>query len=353
MRLFKPLILASLIIVVALAASTNVQALEAFKHVETKSFEIGEAPQINIEALNGDVSYKGADGSSATVEIVFEIRAEDLAEADEIREQIALILDAEPGFLELRMDNTRDFYERLRDEYSREHNVSVGFHVTGPRGAEGLVASVSGDASVSDVRGPIEVSSVSGDARASDIQRAVRANSTSGDVDVLRAGDIVIAHSVSGEATVTGCGGDLDIESTSGEVVASDVKGTVSAESVSGDIDLRGVAHAVDAGSVSGSIRVENLDGEVTVSTTSGDIEIMTKTDSDVDLESLSGTVRVAVVPEGFGQVSLSASSGDIASDIPISVKRKTRGRLQGTLGTGTATLRVSTSSGDIVLNEL
>lgn len=353
MRFAKPLALASCLALAMVLATSDVQALEDFRHVESRTFEIGTTPQINIEALNGDVSYKGVDGTTASVEISFEIRAEDQAEADEIRAEIDLVLEGEPGFLDLRMEDTRDFYEWLRNEYSRRHNVSVGFSVTGPRGAEGLISSVSGDASVSGIAGPIEVSSVSGDASAIDVLRTVRANSVSGDVEVLRAGDVVIAESVSGNAHVGGCKGDLDVESTSGEVTVTDVEGAVSAESVSGDIDVRDVALGVNAESISGTIRIESLDGEVTASTTSGDIEITTRTKSDVDLESVSGTVTLAVDPEGFGQVSLSASSGDIESDIPISVKRKTRGRLQGTLGTGTAFLRVSTNSGDIVLTEL
>lgn len=353
MRFAKPLALASWFALALVLATSNVHALENFRHVESKSFEIGATPQINIEALNGDVSYTGADGSSATVEIVFNIRAEDQVEADEIRAKIELVLEGDTDILDLRMKNTRDFYEWLKDEYSRQHNVSVGFRVTGPHGAEGLVASVSGDASVSGISGPIEVSSVSGDASATDIQKTVRVNSVSGDVEVLRAGDVVIAESVSGSAHVAGCKGDLDIASTSGEVSGTDVQGAVSAETVSGEIDVRGVALGVNAESISGSIWIENQDGEVTASTTSGDIEIVTQTKSDVDLESLSGTVTLAVDPEGFGQVSLYASSGEIESDIPISVKRKTRGRLEGKLGNGTAFLRVTTNSGDIVLNEL
>ena len=80
---------------------------------------------------------------------------------------------------------------------------------------------------------------------------------------------------------------------------------------------------------------------------------MQTQSTGDVDLESLSGSVNLAFVPEAFGDVFLSAPSGGIESDLPIQVRRQFDGRLEGKLGSGTASLRVTTSSGDIILSEL
>ncbi len=342
----------ALVTLSALFASP-VTALETFKHVDTKSFDIGSTPNINIEAISGDVSFLGTEGGSATVEIVIEIRAKNAAEADEIRSHLNLIVEGESGYLDVRMTESRDFYNWLRDEYSRHHHVSVGFHVTGPRGADGTVSSVSGNAAVESAKGPIEVTSVSGDVLAIGIEQSVRASTTSGNVDVRRASGIVIAQSVSGDVTASECGGDLDIESTSGNVHAREVGGTVTAETVSGDIETLGIAGAVSAESVSGSVWIENREGSVQASTISGDIDVQTQTVGDVGLESLSGSVNLALEPQPFGEVYLSAPSGGIDSDLPIKIRRQSEGRLQGTLGSGTARLRVTTDSGDIVMSGL
>jgi len=328
-------------------------ALETFRHKETKTFDVGVSPTIDLESISGDVSYIGTEGTTATVEIVIEIQADDAAEAHEIRSHLELIVEGESGFLEARMADSRKFYEWLRDEYSRKHYVTVGFNVTGPRGAEGTAISVSGNASVEDMAGPVEVSSVSGNASAIDIEKAVQANSVSGNVDVREVGGRVIAGSVSGDVMVVGCQSDLDMESTSGNASAKDVDGSLTVETVSGDIDARAVAGSIDAESVSGSIWVENREGMVRASTTSGDIDVRTRSTGDVDLESSSGSVDLAVDPDGFGSVYLSASSGDVESDLPIKVRRQSDGHIEGTLGTGTARLRVTTNSGDIVVNEL
>jgi DUF4097 and DUF4098 domain-containing protein YvlB len=352
MRMTRALPWAAAIVALSLTAP-RAFALETFKHVETKTFEVGANPTLNIEAISGNASYTGTDATTASVEIVIEVRAKNTAEADEIRSHLELLVEGESGFLDARVDESRKFYDWLRDEYSRSHHVTVDFHVTGPRGAEGLVSSISGNADVESVTGPLEITSVSGDASAVGVAKSVRANSTSGNVDVRQAGGMVIAGSVSGDVLVSGCGGDLDIESTSGNVSARDVAGDLTAETTSGDIDGRGIAGGVDASSVSGSIWVENSAGTVRASTTSGDIEVLTRSTDDVELESLSGSVDLALEPEAFGDVYLSASSGGIESNLPIKVRRQSEGRLEGTLGTGTASLRVTTSSGDIVLNEL
>ncbi len=353
MRLTRSVTVGLGFVAATLIVAPSSNAFENYKHIDTREFDMGSTPHIDIQALSGNASYLGADVAVATVQIIYDIRAKDQFEADAIRERVELTLEGQQGFLELRMDNTRDFYRWLKDEYSREHGVSVSFKVTGPRGAEGIVESVSGNADVGNVAGPIEVSSVSGNTIAVDVTKSVTATSVSGNVEVERVGATVIAESVSGNVAISDCGSDLDVASTSGNVRVVNVKGAVSAETVSGDIDLRGVALGVDAESISGSIWIENLDGDVTAATTSGDIDIASKTDGDIDLESLSGSVSLAVVPGSFGRVTLAANSGDIETDIPITVKRQSRGRLEGTLGNGTALLRVSTSSGDITLSEL
>lgn len=353
MRMSRAAVWTVVCIIAMSVAARPAVALETFKHIDTKSFDIGPDPTINIEAISGDATYSGTESTTATVEVVVEVMAKDAAEADKIRSHLNLTLEGDHGLLDLRLADSRKFYEWLREEYSRKHNVTFSFHVTGPRGAEGVVSSISGNANVESVTGPMEVSSVSGNAAAVGIDKRVRANSTSGNVDVRHAGEFVYAESVSGDVTATDCAGDLDIESTSGDIIVREVAGNLTAESVSGDIDGRDIVGQVDAESVSGSIWIENLKGMVRASTTSGDIEVLTRSTGDVDLESLSGSVDLSVEPQAFGDVYLSAPSGGIESDLPIKIRRQTQGRLEGRLGDGTASLRVTTSSGDIVLTEL
>lgn len=354
MRMTKPLLTwAALAMATAAIAVSPAAALEEFKHSETETFELGSLPHIALEAISGDVVYKGRTGTTATVEVVYTIKAESATEADAIRSRMELLVEGVNGSLEARMVNSKQFYQWMRDEYSRNHSASVSFYVSGPSDAEGVIASVSGEARASNMAGPLSISSVSGDVVAVDVQKHLRVNSVSGQVDVQQAGGPVVATSVSGDVLVASCGGDLDIESVSGTVLATSVKGNVTAETVSGEIELKDVALGVDAQTVSGSVWIENHSGDVHVSSTSGYVTVLSRTDGNIEIESVSGSVELSVVPGNFGDVSLSVGSGEIETDTPLKVTRKTSRRLEGALGDGTARLRVSTSSGDIVLSEL
>ena len=54
-------------------------------------------------------------------------------------------------------------------------------------------------------------------------------------------------------------------------------------------------------------------------------------------------------VPESIGaEVDLETGSGDIDTDVPITIRAQARGELRGQIGNGTARIRVSTGSGGI-----
>lgn len=354
MRMTRPVLAgATLVLALLVGVTASARTLETFKHSETRTLDVGAAPHVVIEAISGDVSYRGQDGATAQIEVAIDVRAKTEAEAADIRAHLKLYIESENGFLDVRMEDTREFYEWLRDEYGRDYAATVSFHVTGPRGAEGTLSSVSGWVEATDLAGPVEATSVSGDVTVTGVQKTVRASSTSGNVDVRRAGAAVFAESVSGDVGVSDCGGDLDLESTSGSVKARGAGGTVTAQTVSGDIEVLEASLDVDAESISGMIWVETQDGEVRASTTSGDITISSPTDGDIDVQSVSGSVRLSIEPKAFGDVSLSSPSGEIDTAVPMQVSHKTRRRLEGRLGDGTAVLRVSTNSGDITISAL
>jgi DUF4097 and DUF4098 domain-containing protein YvlB len=54
-------------------------------------------------------------------------------------------------------------------------------------------------------------------------------------------------------------------------------------------------------------------------------------------------------VPESIGaEVNLETGSGDIDSDLPITIRGQSRGELRGTIGNGASRITVSTGSGGI-----
>lgn len=170
---------------------------------------------------------------------------------------------------------------------------------------------VSGDITVSNLKGEVVVRSVSGDVDASKMTRLMSAQATSGDVDLdecLVDGDIVSKS------------GDVDIRN-------STVRGMI--KSYSGDVSvLNAVLNDADVLSFSGNVSLEGVKVQsgARLKTTSGDVRAeLDQHDVMVDVETRSGEASVRGpgvdvevqrqrIPVGLATVELSVrtGSGDI-----------------------------------------
>jgi len=335
-----------------LASATNVFALENHKFTETATIEIGDAPDVSIETLSGDIKYTGVEGMSARVTALVEVRADSEEEAQRIREGLEVRMEGETGLLDLYLKHDKDYYEWIRDEFGSGRWISVSFTVEGPRGAAGELTSVSGGVMLRNTTGGIHVSTVSGDVDVANVRGRMRVATTSGQVTVDGTADFTEAKSVSGDVNVYNCGSSLFASSVSGGVYVDGAEGAVEVGSVSGDVRLLRVDGSVTAKTTSGSIEAENVDGDMALETTSGDIVAATSDPAArIDAHSMSGTVEIGIPRNAGGTVRLSTFSGSIESDRDIRVREKSSRTLWGTIGEGTGEIEVETFSGDIVLS--
>jgi DUF4097 and DUF4098 domain-containing protein YvlB len=172
------------------------------------------------------------------------------------------------------------------------NHVSVDFTIMLPRAAVLCeAASVSGDISVSGVRGDAAIHTVSGNVRARDIEGMLELSSTSGNIEVERTA-LRKVNSVSGDATIRDVRGEMAIHSVSGDIRVEGAAGAVEASSTSGDINI--TAYAVrSASSVSGDVCISasSIPGPVELSTISGDIRfrVPVNTNADIAMHSVSG----------------------------------------------------------------
>ena len=335
------------------AVSTPVWALEDFEFTETKTFEVGDAPEIDIESVAGDVSYTATGGTQATVDIIIVIRARNEDEAGKIRKELQIKVEGKPGLLEASVKQRRDFSQWLEEFFGKSRMVSVSFHTHGPKGASGRLSSVSGNAEASGITGAMELSTVSGDVKAEDLGGRLQANSVSGSIVADNCGPARV-ETVSGDIAISRCGGSLKAQSVSGSVRASGVLEGADISTISGDVSLQAVKGDVATTTTSGQISIAQETGGFDLHSISGDI-IARASDATGRLiaETVSGEVKVYVQPSRVGDVKLSSSSGDIHVEPGLRVEHHSRNQLTGRLGNGETTLDVSTASGDILLGEL
>lgn len=187
-----------------------------------------------------------------------------------------------------------------------------------PRGVDLEVNVVSAPVNVDGLHGgKVEVDSVSG---------RVRLDVDSPDVSV---------NTVSGNAELAGKAGSADIQTVSGDVLASQLGETAKLETVSGRMRVGGGPYRkVEASTVSGDLE---LDGGLA-------------DDGRIDIDSMSGDVRLRLATPLSAGIKASSFSGDLHSDFG-DVREHEHGpgsELDTEVGGGHGRITIETFSGEI-----
>lgn len=128
----------------------------------------------------------------------------------------------------------------------------------------------------------------------------------------------------------------------------------VDISTVNGSVQVSGVTTEVAATTVNGQIIARSAGGPVRASTVNGSINIAMGslgTASDLDYETVNGSITLEL-PTDFGaQLELSTVNGRVTTDFPITVVGTLSPRkLRGTIGNGAAHVRASTVNGSVTL---
>jgi DUF4097 and DUF4098 domain-containing protein YvlB len=154
---------------------------------------------------------------------------------------------------------------------------------------------------------------------------------------------------------------NLAVSTVSGDVVGHGMRGDTEARSVSGDVLLTDVVgKIVEAQTVSGNIELNRVNAdEVVAETVSGDVDFSGEIhkNGDYDMKTLSGDVIMRIPKNAGADISGATFSGDFSTSFPITTKATSRytrkQRINGTIGDGSARIRVESFSGDVELREL
>jgi hypothetical protein len=175
----------------------------------------------------------------------------------------------------------------------------------------------------------LDVQTVSGDLRASGLRASGSLATVSGDIAMADSSGQLSVSSTSGDVQMSGAFSGPRVQTVSGDIWLEGASGPLYARTISGDIQLRGLRDAqLDLETTSGDVEATGaLAG--TISTISGDVQLRLPSASDLVLD-------------------MSTVSGDLSSDLELRDTQQDRRRLSGTLGAGEATLKISTTSGDV-----
>ena len=284
---------------------------------ESHTLAIGPNGTLVLRNVAGDITVTAGTGRSATVEATRRSRGRTDADAKLGLERVKIEVDHRGE----RATVTARYPE---DERRPPYAVSTSYVVTAPAGTMLTIATLAGNVSVKEIKG--------------DVNGTV----TSGNLTVAGS-RVSVLKTLSGNLTVT----DGDAESA---MELSTLNGIIRLE--------RAKAKRLSISALSGDIVARDVEtATATITNTSGDIEYAgtVAKGGRYEIRAHSGDVRV-VVPKGGFDVSARTFSGRITADAalglqPTSQNLARSSALKGTVGDGSASLDVSTFSGDVTIS--
>jgi DUF4097 and DUF4098 domain-containing protein YvlB len=282
---------------------------------QSRSFQMGADGGLLLNNVSGDVIVTAGTGSEIRVEAFRKAKGPSNADARQQLENVQVTMQEAGGRVEVRS------YHR-----GRESRAWVDFNVVVPAGARVELQSVSGDITITGVKGEVRAETVSGDVKATGLARVATLKSLSGDVTLT-----------DGQSDMA-----LTLSSVSGDILATNLK-----------------ARSIDVNSVSGDTIIRQCACDrAQVHSVNGDIEFGGRLAKTGRYEMKTHSGDITFTPAGIGfELTASTFSGDIRANPALTVPAK--GADQGwgpgrtvrtTVAGGGAFVELSTFSGDISL---
>ena len=292
----------------------------------TRTVQLSAGGDVQISNIAGDITITRGGGNDVVVEAIKTSRARTAEEAKAMLPLVEVDISERAGRVDIRAR-----YPRNNDgqRTNRNLSVSVAFNVTAPERARITLNTISGDVSVTDIKGDLSLETISGAIRIGNAGRVSKAKTVSGDVEIV-------------DTTVDGA---MDASTISGTLLVRNVKAPqLDLGSISGDVTIDRVqSQRVDAQSISGTI---TLNGPLVRG-------------GRYDLGSHSGQVQINLAGDVGFEIEASSFSGSVRSDLPLKLtgvsQANNRGRqraLRGTYGDGSAFLDLTTFSGSVVITK-
>jgi DUF4097 and DUF4098 domain-containing protein YvlB len=188
-------------------------------------------------------------------------------------------------------------------KFIRRDGITVRVDV--PSGSDVRVVSASADVELNGSLGRANVKTASGDLTTDHVAE-LRVKTASGDVEV---------------GTV---GGALRMHSAAGDLRCVQVDGPASITTVSSDVEVGAATGPLDIRVTSGDVRLGDVAGDVKVVAVSGRVQVLSITEGNAHLRTVSGKIDVGIARGVTLLVDAESTSGSVHSDIPLDEKPTT-----------------------------
>jgi DUF4097 and DUF4098 domain-containing protein YvlB len=294
---------------------------------ETKTVAVGANGALEIRNISGDITIIPTTGAGreATIEAVYRSRGRTEADARQGLTDVTVRVDQR---------GERATVETVYPQMQRQspYRVDVAFNVTAPAGTRITAASIGGNVNIRGIKGEVTASSTGGTLTISESPRVVSASTVGGDISL----------------TGVDSDGSVDVQSVGGGLMLQQIKAKrLKAGTTGGTLTARDITcETADIGSLAGSVEYSGTlarSGRYTI-------------------HSHAGSLRFNVSGNTGFELDASSFVGEIRSDIPLEGQNvgggRGRGRgpvgraLRGTVGDGSAYVKLTTFSGSVTVTK-
>lgn len=341
------------LLVVVVGCNIRIGNIAHAKYQRTveKQSSLESGSTLIVGTSSGSITINGAEVSECDVVAQISVRAPTEQEAQEIAEQVFIILEKSDKTLTIKADKPR-----LRNNRS----ISISYCLTVPRQTIVRCNSSYGAIKLSNINGNVNGKTSSGSITAENIEGATDLNTSYGSVTCrdVSGGDVKIKTS-SGQIKFSKASfGNCDLHTSYGSITAGQLKGdSINLHSSSGSINItKASVQIADIYTSYGHITCREITAaDITAKTSSGGIDIVCSdsapSEMTANVVTSYGSIDFTAPAEFSGQVELATGYGSIRTDLPITVTGQvSKKKLTGTIGQGNGKLYLKTSSGSVRL---
>lgn len=286
-----------------------------------KQLPISSDTLLQIKIQRGDVQIQSWDKNEVSV----------TGTLDELSE----------GFVFEQKGNNLNIEDKMPRHYNGSDNNGSKLTIKVPKTVKLNADTISANLQISQTQGELELNTVSGNISADNL------------------GGNPTLHTVSGDITTKGLTGKVMLDTVSGEIKDSESKGEIKYRLVSGDLSSQTLADKVNVEQVSGEINGDfKTAKEVNVRTVSGDTQVsLAKVFNKVNLESVSGDMTLSFADVPDASFELNGGPGGkikngLSQDVPQRQKYVQNESLSFQTGAGSASVKMDTISGNLILKK-
>jgi len=314
----------SILLTVAVLLMATTSWAKEFRYEYQKVIDTDGEAGIELICFNGDIEITGSTGDQIVIEAVKKVRAASMIEAQQVADHIEIKAKPDGNNVKVeavyhRMhDRSESFWKRIMGVGGSDSFGDVDWSIQVPKDCHVNITNTGGQISVSHLIGDVEI------------------RTTSGNVELV---------SIEGE---------VEVDNSAGSTIGELLFGSVTVKQNQGRVRLRFVEGDVRVKSMTADIYVLQEAGSFDLISTSGHITAQTNLDSPKDyfVATESGDITLSIPETSSGNLRIKSRTGEIAIDVPVSIKTMSQREVEGSFGYGGAEIDLTSTSGDVTIAE-